>query len=549
MSGIITFGVEWETSLLVVNTTGASFFEKVPYYLGNGNENPYIQYSLEGYHPPRPRANQPDRTQEYENAKAGNRCIYSLEFIFGIFNNPVEFRTSIADFVNIIKANLCTNNPRLDITQADGVIQNCPIVAIVDNPQVPTFSDCTLTRAKPPGPGVGVRFANHCPITGKGQITIGIDFDSTYRLCAYMVRTPLMMDPSMALSKRQNFRDSAFKMTSYFLYHIMGSIPRDPIVQALCFWMVYPIINQYRSMQFKKELEYFKMLLPLKGRSNFTCLVDQLSHGQQAEFMQWYNTNYLFLGRFFPKVWGYKFSQSYPDYNIKEKYIYSADVHTSIQGLGDIAAQGDQISFTYNGVSNTGSLVQPVFYGEFIVWQGRLAPLEAILSPDNSTLIFQGLGNPAFESADVNEWCIGSTPQGSTYNVVEVRELDKFYQDGLKPTPRLHTDNLEEITENVLTNLHRITTIDHGLLEISEQDYEQYVKSYRQFDAIAQEAENAKAAREGREAEEINTAQTKIVNAMDAAISAYNGGAVEYDEINWDEVFEDEGINWDDFIE
>jgi hypothetical protein len=30
MSGIITFGVEWETNLLVVNTTGDQLLEKVP---------------------------------------------------------------------------------------------------------------------------------------------------------------------------------------------------------------------------------------------------------------------------------------------------------------------------------------------------------------------------------------------------------------------------------------------------------------------------------------------------------------------------------------
>ena len=544
MSGIITFGVEWETSLLVANTTGsAHFFEKRPYYLGNRNQNPYLQYSLERYHPPRSRVNQRDKTQDYENAKVGNRCMYSLEFIFGVFHNLDQFSDSIADFFNIIIRTLCTDDPQLEITQADGETQSYPIVAIVDNPQIATHSDCTLKRAKLPDQGVGVRFANHCPITGKGQITIGIDFESTYLLFAYMVHTPLMRDPSMALSKKQNFRDSAFKMTSYFLYHIMGgSLPEDPIVQALCFWMVYPIINYYRSIQFKKDIEYFKMLLPLKGRSNFTCLVNQLSREQQAQFYQWYNTNYSFLGKFFPKVWGYRFSQSYPDYNINEKYIYSAEVYTS-PGLGNIAVQGNQISFMYNHQSYTRSLLQPVLLGEFIVWNGRLTQLEANFSPEHSNIIFQGLGNPAFESADVNEWYIEPTLQGSTYNVVEVRELDKFYQNGLNFMPKMDTDNLEQVTLNVLTNLGRITTTYNSPLQISEQEYEKYVAEYMQFDAIVQEAENAKARSEGREAEEINTVQTKIVNALAAAVSDYvsdyNGGVVPYDEINWEE------IDWD----
>lgn len=42
------------------------------------------QYSLEGYHPPRPKAGEPDKTEEYRDIT--KQCVYVLEFIFSVFN-------------------------------------------------------------------------------------------------------------------------------------------------------------------------------------------------------------------------------------------------------------------------------------------------------------------------------------------------------------------------------------------------------------------------------------------------------------------------------
>ena len=505
MTGIISYGVEWETPLLVVNTTHVYLREKVPYVLGNGNRNPKIQYSLEGYHP-RSTLTQPDKEQNYLHAMANN-CTMSLEFIFGVFkfnnnNNNAEFRSAMANFIRIIKYNLCTDQPYLEIAQADDTVQPYPIVAMVYDPKVETYTDCELKTSKPPGNGSGVRFANHCPITGNGQVTIGIDFISTYKLLAYMVNTPLM-DPSMELSTKQNFRDSGFKMTSHFLYHVMKDPPTDPLVQVICFWMVYPIINIFRASQFEKKLDYFKMLLPLKGRSNFTCLVEQLSHDQKAMFEIWYNTNQAFLKKFFPRVSGYRFLQSYPALNISDKYIYSAEIKTEIQGMSDIAIHKDHISYVYNGHPHSNALTLHVVHGEFMVWYGQLSPMMAFREMDHSPLIFRGVGNPAFDSADVNEWYIKPSVPGTTYNVVEVRELDKFHQNHRNGTrmPRLNTDNLQENIMDVLTNLHTITTTYKGPLEISKEEYDQYVASYSRIDPKA--------------------VQTKIVNALNNAIEEY----------------------------
>ncbi len=507
MSGIITFGVEWETNLLVVNTTGDQLLEKVPYVLGNDNTNAKNQYSLEGYHPPRPRGGQPDRTQEYRAIT--NQCMYVLEFIFGVFNSVVEFQHAMQEFSHIVNMSLCQAQPGLQITQSNGQIQNSPIVQVMDYPEgrlENVWTDCSLRTAKPQGPGLGVYFADQCPVAGKGQLTIGLDFVSMGRLLAFMVRSPLM-PPGTTLSKKQNFRDSGFKMASHFLYNVMASPPHDPLVSVLCFWMVYPIMNQFRSRQFSGSLEYFKMLLPLKGRSNFTCLVKQLSPEQQAEFEYWYDSNSAFLAKFFPKVKGYKFLESYPDLNINAKYIYSADIQTGIAGLSDIAIDNDSVTFTYNGEQKIGQLRLKVVSSEFMVWYGRLAPLRAVSSSDQQTLLFEGVGNPAFESADVNEWCIGPPTEGATYNVVEVRELDKFFRNpgaelGATPIPRLKVETLYDVIGNVLGNLQEITTKQEEFqLRLSPQDYDQYVRNYLEQD--------------------VNTAKTKVVDAMDAAMSEY----------------------------
>lgn len=326
----------------MVNTTGDKLLEKVPYVLGNGNTNDNNQYSLEGYHPPRPKGDQPDRTREYMNIVTP-RCVNVLEFIFGVFNSIAGFERAMHEFSQVVNASLCQAQPSLQITQSDGKIVDSPIVRVKDDPDGLSrnmWSDCSLRFSKPQGPGLGVYFADQCPVAGRGQLTIGLDFVSMGRLLAFMVHSPLMLPGSpdvRVFSIKQNFRDSGFKMASHFLYNVMVSPPEDPLVGVLCFWMVYPIMNYFRAGQFDRELEYFKMLLPLKGRSNFTCLVQQLSVEQQAEFENWYDSNIAFLTKFFPKVKGYKFLDSRPDLNINTKYIYSADIQTEIPGLSDIA--------------------------------------------------------------------------------------------------------------------------------------------------------------------------------------------------------------------
>ena len=531
MSGITTFGVEWETNLLAINVTGAPLREKVPYILRNKNRDAKNKYSLEGAHAPRPRAGQSDKSEEYKHMTKG--CIYALEFIFGVFNTIDEFQKALLEFHRVVDDSLCQDQPSLEIDQEDGQIQNSYIVHAIDylEPRalMNVYTDCSLQTIKPNGPGLGIYFANQCPIAGRGQLTIGLDFVSTGQLLTWMVRSGLLPS-NLPLSRKQNFRDSGFKMASHFLYNVMADPPADPIVSVLCYWTVYPIITLFRYRQIGKEkeeikerarvrgekvpvlreLEYFKALLPLKGRSNLTCLVEQLSPEKRVAFDAWYNANHAFLTKFFPKVRGYKFSQSYPDDNIDEKYIYSADIHPGDTGVSNIKIQGDRINFTtmHNGVQQVMLSKQKVVSGEFMVWSGRLAPLKAVASSDQSTLVFKGAGNPAFESADVNEWCIGPPEGMATYNVVEVRELDKFYQApgaavGATPIPRLQVETLYDIIRNVYLNLQQITTAnpDGVQLRLSVGDYNRYVALYALQDP--------------------KTVAGKIVGAMELAIEDY----------------------------
>jgi hypothetical protein len=513
MSGIITFGVEWETKLLSINMNGAKLREKVAYTLRNGNRDPKNKYSLEAAHAPRPRKGVPDKSAEYTHMTRG--CIYALEFIFGVFDTMDQFEQAIQEFYRVINDSLCQDQPRLEIEQENGEIQNSYIVEAIDyrGPIIlkNAYTDCSLQTVKPHGPGLGIYFGNQCPIIGRGQLTIGLDLNSTGQLLTWMVRSPLLPS-NLELSGKQNFRDSGFKMASHFLYNVMASPPQDPIVSVLCYWMVYPIINLFRSRQIAKEkeeikakarregkevpvlreIEYLKALLPLKGRSNLTCLAQQLLPQQRAVFEAWYNTNRAFLTNFFPIVRGYKFRRSYPEYNIDEKYIYSVDIHPGDTGVSNIQIQGNRINFTMmqGGVPQNMSIdlsEQEVVLGEFMVWTGRLAPLKAVASSDGKTLIFQGAGNPAFDSADVNEWWVEPPAGRTTYNIVEVRELDKFYQEpgaalGATRIPQLEVGNLYNVIRNVSLNLQQITTTSGVQLHLSVDEYNGYLALYAQQD-------------------------------------------------------------------
>lgn len=508
MSGIITFGVEWETKLLSINMNNAKLREKVAYTLRNTNRDPKNKYSLEAAHAPRHRKGELDKSAEYTHMTRG--CIYALEFIFGVFDTIDQFEQAMQEFYRVINLSLCKDQPSLEIEQENGEIQNSYIVEAIDyrGPIIlkNAYTDCSLQTLKPHGPGLGIYFANQCPIIGRGQLTIGLDFDSTGRLLTWMVHSQLLPS-NLELSGKQNFRDSGFKMASHFLYNVMASPPPDPIVSVLCYWTVYPIINLFRSRQIAKEkeeikakaraegkevpvlreIEYLKALLPLKGRSNLTCLAQQLLPEQRMAFEAWYNANRAFLTNFFPIVQGYKFLQSYPDDNIDEKYIYSAEIQPGDTGVINIEI-GDRITFTtmHGGVMST-ELKQKVIRTEFMVWTGRLAPLKAVASSDGSTLVFKGAGNPAFDSADVNEWCIGPYEGRTTYNIVEVRELDKFYQEpgaalGATRIPRLEVGNLYNVIRNVCLNLQQITTTGGVNLHLSLDDYNNYLALYAQQD-------------------------------------------------------------------
>lgn len=167
---------------------------------------------------------------------------------------------------------------------------------------------------------------------------------------------------------------------------------------------------------------------------------------------------------------------------------------------------GDFVTFTYNGERQNGQLRQRVYVGEFMVWFRKLAPLRAVSSSDNQTLLFQGVGNPAFKSADVNEWCI-TPPAEDTYNVVDVRELDKFFKKpgaelGATPLPKLKVETLYQVIGNVLENIQEITTTEEEFrLRLSPEEYGQYVRQYLNQD--------------------VDTARKKIVGAMDAATAEY----------------------------
>ena len=391
MSGIITFGVEWETNLSVVNDTDALFSEKVPYFLGNGNENRKNQYSLEGYHP----SINDKRAPKPEVYKY---CMYILEFIFGVFNDVGEFSAAMKEFIRVIEQNLCTAEPpKLQITDSQNQVRQHPIVSILDfvkhKPEGlhNVYTDCSLTNHKhvggeePPN-NVGVYFANHCPIDGNPQLTIGVTLESTGRIFSNFINQPLDVSDTK-FGNEQNQRDSSFKMASHFLFRVMGATD-DLEVNIVCLEMIYVIVNRYKEIACGPGIiEYFKMLLPIKPRTNITCLISQLSVPQQQIFDGWYKINQSFLGTYFPKVYGYRFAQDYPAYNISKKFIYSAEILSGIDGVSNIAIVDgniEYIGYTQNDTQYTIKNTMNMIPGEFLVWYGRIPQLEAVLLRDGN---------------------------------------------------------------------------------------------------------------------------------------------------------------------
>ena len=489
MSSILTFGVEWETKLLVVNHTDAVFSEKVPYLLGNGNTNPKNHYSLEKYYPPRK-----PKERAAESAVYTPYCMYALEFIFGVFNNPGEFSAAMKEFIRVIEQNLCTpEQPALQITDRQNQVRQHPIVSIIDfvkhKPEGlhNVYTDCSLTNQKhvggeePPN-NVGVYFANHCPILGRAQVTIGVTLESTGKLFSYLIHEPLS-PPDTEFNVIQNFRDSSFKMASNFLFNVMDATD-NPEVNVVCLEMIYAIMNIYRSTKFAKGVEYFKMLLPIKPRTNITCLISQLSVPQQQIFNQWYEQNELFLGKHFPRVRGYVFGQDYPELNISTKFIYSAEIASRIAGVTDVAIVGDNITFNNGGNPSTLVKTMIVIPEQLLVWYRVMPKLEAILSPDGNNILFQGIGNPAFTSADVNEWCT-APHDGSTYNILEVRELGKYLGLG-RDVKSIQLGELENVIGRCVTNLDQVCTHTPFNLKLEPGEYTDYYTEYIQQDPHAQ---------------------------------------------------------------
>ena len=508
MSGILTFGVEWETKLLVVNMkitdkTDTDFSEKVPYVLANRNTNPKNKYSLEQYHPQRN-----SERAENENVYSPH-CLYSLEFIFGVFNNIDEFRAAITEFTGVINQALCTSDvPMLQITDSQNQIHNHYIVSIMDFPTSGNlenvYTDCSLRTPRhvgglPPPDNVGVYLANQCPIKGNPQITIGVDLRSTGRLFSYLIYQPIYTSDT-PFGRKQNFRDSSFKMASHFLFNIMGATG-DLDVNIVCLEMIYVIMNKYRIEAFDTgRIEYFKMLLPIKPRTNLTCLISQLSDDQQELFYQWYEYNAHFLSLYFPKVSGYVFGQDYPEHNISKTFIYSADIGSNIPGVTDIAIVGNKITFKTQLGGGSSAKTMNVIHQQFLVWYGKMPELVAVLSPDKTNILLQGVGNPAFTSTDVNEWCTHPFER-STYNILEVRNISMYLGENRNVVSVLLED-LENTVVTCLKELQRIFTQGGDLnLQLTSEQYDAYYTQYHN-----QEAAHAK---------------HKIGDVMDRAIADY----------------------------
>jgi len=505
MSGIQTFGIEWETKLVVFNPHN-DLISKVPYPLMDGI--PEIQYSLEEFHPvPYKQVERRVRPEIYNPY-----CLFSLEFILGVFTSQEKWNLVCTKFVQLLMSRLCRHfgEPMLPITNANDEVSERMILAIVDYPDdgpVPPdgrsgriYTDCSLnhlkTQGAPPPNNIGVRYTNQCPIIGNPQISIGVDLLGTCRLFANEVRSDFIQLPpgynedQLAYATKQNFRESAFKMTSNFLFNYIkpAGDGTDAKLNTICFEMVLAIVIEFRSRSFDRPdlstpIDYLKQLFPIKPRTNLSFLMRELDEEQQTSFSKWYRDNHFFLKDYWPLINGYWFRKDYPKLNISKMRIYSDQIESGIEGVKDISIEGDSITYSFKNqnekIANAMEM-QPI---QALVFHGQVTKIRGIFNHDNSGLIFEGVGHASYDATDINEWA-----HEEQYNILEIRNLSKYTGENIDIVS-IELGQLKNFVDVCVTNINTICTTGGVDLALSPEEWEAYINLYRaQINASKTEA-------------------------------------------------------------